>query len=150
MLTVLEPESDVRNDKTLMIRYMGPDHARQFVIQRGDDQFWTGGGFSRVLDTAKVFRDHKRAQAAVTAIQHRRYGDKPVRSFRLEVEVTLVADDADGVSRDVLIRFLADAMRIDFETSVFGDGPVEESLVQARVKLATLEEVIGEQDRGER
>ena len=140
----------MRDDKTLMIRYLGPDHARRFVIQRGDDQFWTGNEFSRVLDTAKVFRDHKKAQVAVNAILHRKYRDKPVRRFRLEMEVNLVAADAGSVSRDVLIKFLADSMRIDFETSVFGDGPFEDSLVTARVKLATLEEVISERDRSER
>jgi len=132
---------------TMMIRYMGADHARRFVIQRGDDKFWTGSGWNAVLDNAKVFADHKEAQITVAAIQHKQWKDKPVRKFKVEVEVTLVGDDIENIPQEQLAVFLAKAVRIDVENSVHGDGPVEGTLVQAQMKLKTLEEKPSTGDR---
>ena len=125
---------------TMMIRYMGADHARRFVIQRSDDKFWTGHGWSDILDNAKVFTDHKEAQTTVSAIQYKQWQGKPVRKFKVEVEITLVGDDIDNISQEQLAVFLAKAVRIDVETSIYGDGPVDGTFVQAQMKLKTLEE----------
>jgi hypothetical protein len=139
--SVFNPEDIVKNQAAVMIRYIGADHARRYVLQRGDYKFWTGhGGWSKILDCAKVFYDHGAAQKACAAIQYRQYEGKPLRTFKIELAVTLVADDVADISRESLVKYIAEALRIDVENSVYGDGPVEGSFVQARLRLETLEE----------
>ena len=127
----------MRNEMTLMIRYLGANHSR-FVIQRGDDKFWTGNGWSRILDCAEVFREHKDAQAVTRAIQQQRFRGQPVRRFRVELTLTLTGNDVGHVNRDMLMKYLADAVRIDIATSEHGDGPVEDVYLEATMKLVTL------------
>ena len=139
-LTEPEGTPKVKNVNTLMIRYLGSDGNRYHVVQRGDGLFWTGKGWSRILDCAQIFRDHRAAQAQCCAIQTKRYRGKPSRSYRLEVAVTLCGDDVADVSEDMLVQFLRDAVRIDVETGVFGEGPLNGVYLEARLKLATLAE----------
>jgi hypothetical protein len=129
-----------KTEETLMVRYTGADHARRFVIQRGDGKFWTGEGYSKIMDSAKVFNDHKTAQITCSALQYQKHKGKPIRTFKVEVNITLTADDVDSVSQEMLTDWLSKALRIDIENSVHGDGPVEGSFVQARMKLSSLEE----------
>jgi hypothetical protein len=130
----------MKNKNAVTVRYMGADHARTFVLQRGDYAFWTGSGWDEILDNAKVFYTHQAAQKACAAIQYRQHRGKPVRTFTVEMTVTLAADDVQAVSHEALARFVAEAVRIDIENAVYGDGPVDGSFVQARLKLKTLEE----------
>jgi hypothetical protein len=130
----------VKNTDAVMIRYIGTDAARRFLLQRGDYKFWTGEGWSKILDCAKIFYDHGAAQRACGAIQYRQYRGKPLRTFRIEMAITLVADDVEAITEEALARYIAEALRIDIENSVHGDGPVAGSFVQARLKLKTLEE----------
>lgn len=130
----------MKNQHTMMIRYMGPDHARRHVIQRGDGSFWTGEAWSKILDNAQLFDDHKTAGLTVVAIQHKRWKGKPCRTFKVEVSVTLVGDDIQNMPVKDLAKYLADAVRLDVETSIFGEGPVDGSFVQARMNLSKLEE----------
>jgi hypothetical protein len=130
----------MRNKYAVTVRYIGADHARRFILQRADYKFWTGAGWSAALDNAKVFYDHGAAAQACAAIQYRQYKGKPLRTFKVELTVTLVADAVEDISRDALARYIAEAVRIDVENTVHGDGPVEGSFVQARLLLKTLEE----------
>ena len=41
---------------------------------------------------------------------------------------------------DYLNEFIAQAVRIDIESSLYGDGPVDGSYVLLQLRLATLEE----------
>lgn len=34
----------MKHDNTLMIRYLGADHNRLFVIQKGSGEFWSEAG----------------------------------------------------------------------------------------------------------
>lgn len=69
------------------------------------------------------------------------YKGKPLRTFEVAVTVTLVADDVESIGEEDLRRFLAEFVRIDVDnTTPFGDGPVESSYVQLRMRLATLKE----------
>lgn len=129
-----------KTQDTLMVRYTGADHARRFVIQRGDGKFWTGEGYSKIMDSAKVFTDHKTAQTTCSALQYQKYKGKQMRTFKVEVSIALAADDVGSISPAVLAEYLSKALRIDMENSVHGDGPVEGSFVQARMKLSSLEE----------
>jgi hypothetical protein len=131
----------MKNTETLMIRYMGNDAARRYVIQRGDGHFWTGEGFSSILDNAKLFTDHKTAQAACVAIQYDRHRGKPVRTFKCEMVVTVVGDEVDKLAEGDVANYVADAVRIDVETSIFGDGPAEGTYLLANVRVNTLREV---------
>lgn len=130
----------MKNPNGVTIRYMGPDHARRYVLQRGDRTFWTGRGWNGVLDTARVFRDHRAAQRACRMIQNKELRGKPVRTFRVTVAITLVANAVETIPHDALVQFLADAVRIDLDNTVHGDGPVDGSFVRARMRLQTLTE----------
>lgn len=130
----------MKNKDAVMIRYIGTDAARRFLLQRGDYQYWTGEGWSKILDCAKIFYDHRAAQRACGAIQYQQYRGKPLRTFKIEMAITLVADDVEAITEEALARYIAEALRIDIENSVHGDGPVAGSFVQARLKLKTLEE----------
>lgn len=128
------------NDSTLAIRYIGADQARRFVIQRGDFAFWTGDDFDVNIDAAKVYYDHKTAQKACAALQYQQYKGKPVRTFTLEVTVTLAADEVQAIPLSALVAWLGAAVRIDIENTVFGDGPVKDSFVRARMYMKSIKE----------
>lgn len=130
----------MKGKDTVTVRYIGADHARRFCLQRADYKFWTGDSWDVALDSAKVFYDHRSAAHACAAIQYRQYKGKPLRAFKIEVAITLVADMVEAISRETLARYIAEAVRIDVENAVHGDGPVEGSFVQARLVLKTLEE----------
>jgi hypothetical protein len=132
----------VKNKSSLTIRYIGLDFAMRYVLQRGDFKFWTGDGFSRVLDNAKVFRSHDAAATAVAALQYQQYKGKPIRAFKLELSIVLAADDVGAISTEAMTKWLAQALRLDVSNSEYGDGPVEGAFVQARLRLATLEETV--------
>ena len=119
---------------------MGSDERRRFVIQRGDHKFWTGKKWSSALNDATVFASHRVAQGACNDIYTSEYGGKPTRTFRCTLEINLVGDDAAKVSREMLLRFVCDAVRIDVATADYGDGPLDDTLVQARLVLKTLRE----------
>ena len=128
------------NPNAILIRYVGADWLRQHILQRGNGDYWTGDGWSKIRDCARVFRLHRDAQRACAALQRQQYGGKPMRSFRLEVAVALVADNVHEISNEQLAEFIGAAVRIDVESSLFNDGPVQGSFVQLRLRLATLEE----------
>ena len=115
----------MKNDDAIMIRYMGADHARRFVIQRADHKLWTGKAWSKILDCARVFKDHTSAGKACVAIQHKRHRGKKLRTFRVEMTIALVAEEVEEISREALVKFLAEAVRIEVESSIHGDGPVD-------------------------
>lgn len=130
----------MKNLKKLMVRAYGPDSGRLYTVQRGDGAFWTGEVWSPILDCAKIFREYREAGAACWAIQRSRYRGKPTRRFRVEVMVTLMGDDVGHVTNDMLAAYLADAVRIEVATSDFGDGPLDDIYLEARMRLATLRE----------
>ena len=122
---------------SLMIRYLGGAN-RTFIIQRGDRKYWTGKGWIKSIDRAKVYMDHKAAQTACVALHHERYQGKPMRTFKLAVNITVIGDQIEKITKSKLARFLAKAVRIDVDT-VHGDGP-DGAFVQARLSSATLQE----------
>ncbi len=128
------------NDNALLIRYFGSDSNRYHILQRGNGDIWTGDGWSRIMDCAKVFRDYRDAQLECAALQRQQYGGKPQRTFKLEMVVSLVADDVDDITQEQLAKFISRAVRIEIESSQFSDGPVNGSFVQMRLKIASLEE----------
>lgn len=130
----------MKNVNAILVRYLGADWNRYHVLQRGNGDFWTGNGWSKILDCAKIFRQHRDAQRACVALQRRQYGGKPMRTFRMEAVVSLVADEVDEISKDQLAEFIYRAVRIDIESSLHGDGPIKGSYVQVQFRLATLEE----------
>lgn len=135
-------------DKSGMtIRFVGPDDKRMYTIQRGDLKFWTGDGFSRILDMAKVFHTQSEAATTLAALQYQQYKGLPVRAFKMELSFLLAADDVEGIGLDQIKAYIRTAIRLSVENSVHGDGPVEGSFVQARLHMATLEETVPRRDR---
>jgi len=132
----------MKSKSTLTIRYTGNDEQRLFLVQRGDFKFWMGDGFSHIHDKAKVFHDHDSAATAVAAIQYQQFKGKPVRAFKLELDIVLAADGVEEISKEALVEYIRNSLRLNMDNSVHGDGPVEGSFVQARLRLATLEETV--------
>jgi hypothetical protein len=137
----------VTDPKGITVRYIGNDQRRRFCVQRGDSKFWAGDdGWSRILDKAVIYRTHKDAQVACSALQYAVYKGKPVRTFDVAVTITLVADDVESIGQEELTRFLAEFVRIGVENTS-GDGPVDGSFVQLRMRLASLKETKPSRDR---
>ena len=130
----------MKNANAILLRYFGSDCNRYHLLQRASGEFWTGDGWSRILDCAKIFRKHGDAQRACAVLQRRQYGGLPMRTFRVEAVIALVARDVKDISNEQLTDFIEKAVRIEVESSQFGDGPVTGSYVQVQFRLATLEE----------
>ncbi len=129
----------MKSVNAIHIRYMGPDWHRVFVVQRANGEFWSGNSWTKILDCAKVYRKHRDAQRDCSVIQYRRWRGKPIRTFRVEVHLTLVADEVHGITNEEVRQFLSDSVRIDIE-SVHGEGPGDNSYLHARMSLVTLKE----------
>ena len=133
------------NDKhmnCLRIRYIGSDSCRMYTIQRGDFKFWDGESWTKILDKAKVYRDHDAAATTVAALQYRQYKGLPVRAFKMELSFLVAADDVEGISLEQIKKFIANAIQISVDNGNHGDGPVDGSFIQARLHMATLEETV--------
>ncbi len=131
----------MKNPDGITVRYIGNDDCRLFCLQRGDSKYWTGDdGWSRILDKARIYHTHKAAQIACSALQCAMYRGLPIRTFRIEVSITLAADEVETISKEELGDYIGSALRLDVANADFGDGPVEGSFVQARMRMATLEE----------
>ena len=130
----------MKNKNAVMIRYTGCDARRTYLLQRGDFAYWTGSGWSKILDNAKVFRNHRAAGVACAAIRYQQYKNKPIRTFRVELNITLVADDVASIRQEALVKYVSEALRLEVENSIHGDGPVKGSFVEARLNILSLEE----------
>ncbi len=137
---ILKEAASVKYPESITTRYLGNDERRLFGLQRGDFKFWTGENWSRILDKARIFHTHKAAQAACSALQYAMYKGRPLRTFKVTVTVTLVADDVERISQEELTSFLAEAVKMDVDNVSFEDGPVDGSFVQLRMLLGTLKE----------
>ncbi len=137
----------MKDKSALTIRFVGPDDKRKYLVQRGDFKFWTGDGFSRILDMAKVFRDHGEAATTLAALQYQQYKGLPVRAFKMELSFLLAADDVEGIGLEQIKTYIRTAFKLSVENSVHGDGPVDGSFVQARLHMATLEETVPRRTR---
>ncbi|MBY0458207.1 MAG: hypothetical protein K2V38_12775 [Gemmataceae bacterium] len=89
-----------------------------------------------------MFRDHDSAATAVAALQYQQYSGKPVRAFKLELSIVLAADDVGAISMEALAEYIKNAIKLNVDNFLHGNGPVEGSFVQARLRLATLEETV--------
>src|SRR6266487_3816870 len=105
----------MKNVNAILVLYCGADCNRYHVLQRGNGDFWTGNSWSRILDCAAVYRLHKDAQRACTALQRQQYGGKPMRTFKMEAVVALVADDVQEIRKEQLADFISQAVRLDIE-----------------------------------
>jgi len=130
----------MKNPNAILVRYCGPDEKRVFCLQRADNMFWDGEGWVEGLNRAKLYNDHKTAQAACRVLQYDRHKGKPLRAFNVNMVVTLVADDVGSITKESLVKYIASALRLDLETSIYGDGPTDGSYVAARLQTHTLEE----------
>ena len=100
----------------LRIRYIGSSCSRMHTIQRGDFAYWTGDGWSRVLDMAKVYHEYDAAATTVAALQYRQYRGLPVRAFKMELSIVLAADDVS--TRCVLRKDLPESVRRQYFLSL--------------------------------
>lgn len=131
-----------KNEKALMIRYIGTNENRMYTIQRGDFKYWTGDGWSMIVDKAKVYHDHGSAATTVAALQYKQYQGKPVRAFKMEIGFLVAADDVGGIDIEKIKKYIANAIKISVDNDVNGDGPVDGSFVQARLKINSIEETV--------
>ena len=128
------------NFNWLTIRFFGPDSNRRYAVQRGDGAFWSGEGWSPILDCAKIFHNYGDAGVACRAIQRSRYRRKPVRRYRAEVTVEVIGDDVAHVTNGMLAEYLGKAVRVEVATTDHGDGPLAGVYAEVRLILASLRE----------
>lgn len=129
----------MRTEKALMIRYIGTDFNREYLIQRGDGQFWTGNGFSKKQSDAEIFDDKNKCQLTRNAIRHRQYEGQPLRSFTFEVSLTLVGHEAKDIDTKELVEFLMAAANINIDAGAHGEGP-RETMIELFMRFRTLKE----------
>lgn len=130
----------MRDDTTLAVRYVGADHARRYLIQRGDGQFWTGDGFSPTQADAELFADKQLVQHTLRGMMIDRYLGRPQRTFRCEVAFTVVGDNVEQMDEQVLKDYLFRAINVNLDTAAHGNGPIPDSYVLPQIKLAGLTE----------
>lgn len=131
----------MKNPEGVTVRYIGNDNHRLFCIQRGDSTFWTGNDcWSRILDEARIYHTHRDAQVACSALQYQQYRGLLIRTFRIEVSITLASDAVETICKEELANYIRSALRLEFANADFGDGPVGGSFAQARMRISTLEE----------
>lgn len=130
----------MRDDTTLAVRYVGADHARRYLIQRGDGQFWTGDGFSPVQANAELFADKQGVQQTFRAMMFDEYRGKPMRTFRCEVEFVVVGEEVEGMDVEVLNDFLFKSIALNIDTATHGNGPMPGTYVLPQIRLAGLAE----------
>lgn len=106
-----------------MVRFVGTDDDRKFLLQRGDNWFWTGDGFSPYRDDAQEFADKREADLARHALKYDEYRGKPMRTFKLTVSLTVIGDAVKGLTVQELAAFLVKAMHVNIDTGSHGDGP---------------------------
>ena len=129
----------MRGENTLMIRYVGTDYNRTFLIQRGDGQFWTGNGFSVKESDAEIFDDKHKCQLTRNAIRHGQYAGQPVRTFTFKVSLTLVGHEAKDIDMEELTEFLMAAANLNIDAGAHGDGP-RETMIELFMRFKTLRE----------
>ncbi len=130
----------MKNPDAVHLRYIDTDDTRTFVLQRADGLVWNGGGWSKAMHEAHIFFRYDHAVAAYAALMYARHRGKPMRTFKLEMTLTLVADNVEQISPEAFARYVSNAVRVQTENTEHGDGPVPGSYVQARLKLKTLKE----------
>jgi hypothetical protein len=117
-----------------------PDHPR-FTIRdnrRLVDHFWTGQGWSRRLQDARLFADPELASKTALALTLRHLRrHEPRRLFLLTVVVRVHAPE-DVSSHDVE-TYLKDALRVGVDHKRYGTGPTTDSLVEVAVPVISLE-----------
>jgi len=126
------------------VRYIGnEDFGRRFLLQRQDNKYYTGRGWTARLDEARLYNTLAKAQKAYRTIQNRKYRGKPRREFRLQLDLTVRG--TQRFSAHDLRRFLSAAMSITFDTAAAGNGPAG-SFVQATAALWSLQEIYAEDE----
>lgn len=131
----------MRDDTTLAVRYVGADHSRRYLIQRGDGEFWTGEGFSGVQNDAELFADKQQVQGVLRSIMFDKYRNKPMRTYQCEVTFTVIGDDVETMDPEVLNDFLFKSIVLNIDTGAHGNGPIPNTYVLPQIKLAVLNEI---------
>lgn len=118
-----------------------PDHPR-FVIRDGRrlvDHFWTGRGWSRHREDARLFADPDDVNKRIASLTRRHLrGHIPKRLYLMTILVRVHADEQ--VSRGDVERYLRDALVIRVDHRRCGTGPTPDSLVEVVVPLISLDE----------
>ncbi len=113
------------------------DHPR-FVIHNGEDQFWSGEGWTARLKQARLYHTHQDAAKEYTELAERHFDGKPVRMFEGIVRVKVYGDRAFSIND--LQEFLTKGATLVMLHEA-GYGPVSDSLASARILWEDLREV---------
>ena len=132
-----------RRSAPFKVRIVGhsPDHPRYIVrdARRLVDHFYTGRGWSRRLQDARLYHDPELAGETVKrlTVRHLRRHE-PRRLYLMTIVVRVHAPE--NVSRHSVERFLRDALVVGLDHEKYGTGPTPDSLVEVSVPAIILEE----------
>ena len=125
------------------IRIVGQRHDHPRYILRDNrrlvDHFWTGKGWSRRLQDARLYADPELASRTAQAITLRHLRQHIPRQLFLMTIVVQVHAPED-VSRADVEHYLRDALVVGVDHRKYGTGPTEDSLVEVVVPVINLEE----------
>jgi hypothetical protein len=123
-------------------RLLGPPEHARFVIRdnrRLLDMFWTGNGWSRRYQDARLYQDPDDVTNTVKRLTRRHLRrHEPKRLFTMTLMVRVHADES--VSRKDVERYLRDALVVGVDHERCGTGPTPDSLVEVSVPIIGLEE----------
>jgi hypothetical protein len=123
------------------LRYLGPPHARRFVIQRNDHRFWSGSDWVDHHGDARLYRSVLDAQEDYHVLKQPLVKGKPSRRFTCTFTVTVAGDDLGKITARDVREYLRSVMHVglDYE-AVSDDSPLAEAHVDCHVKLPALRE----------
>ena len=122
-----------RSSTPFKIRMVGrrPAHPR-FVIRDGRrliDHFYTGQGWSRRLQDARLYHDPDVVARTIASLTRRHLRrQEPKRLYLMTVVVRVHANE--NVSRQDVERYLRDALVVGVDHERYGTGPTPNSLVE--------------------
>lgn len=115
----------------------GPPHARRYaIVNLGTKEYFTGDGFSKDWTHARLYATPTSACADMQTILKLVYEDKPLKRYRVPIEIEVFGD----VSKATVARWLSRSTVLNMRTHEFGNGP-RDSLVLPVVHWGLIEEL---------
>lgn len=123
----------------MTIEWTGVETHRRYVINRGDDTFWTGKGWSPALTDALKYAKHQEACHDLGKMAEEYFRGLPTREFEVTLKVKVFS--ADRYDLQELKEYLSAAATFVIVPDVLGYGPVPDSMTQVQIPWEGLKEV---------
>jgi hypothetical protein len=116
-----------RIEAMIVIRGVGLEANRRYVLLQDDGRVWTGEGWDYTIRGARTFAGLRDAREEYERLALLAHAGQPVREFEAAIRVRVFADRPFTLEelRDYLVR----ATRLGLDVDANGEGPVPGSLV---------------------